>query len=152
MRRHRLAERFLVDVMELDWADVHEEAEVLEHALSDRLTERMDEMLGHPSHDPHGAPIPAADGTTPTPNTMDLRGCSPGEYVLADVPDSAPGLLDWLRERKLTPGVRFTLHTVDDLAETVSITVQGTDHPMAIGFALAGKLHVRLAACGGGAS
>jgi DtxR family Mn-dependent transcriptional regulator len=141
-RRHRLIERFLVDVMGIDWADVHEEAEVLEHVFSGRVLRRMDEMLGHPSHDPHGAPIPAVDGTTPERSTEDLLECTPGEYRLAGGPDSTPGLLDWLRERNLTPGTRFTLHEVDRLAEAMTITLEGAGGPVAIGFALARKLQV----------
>ena len=62
LRRHRLIELFLVEIMDLDWSEVHAEAELLEHAVSDRLIERMDEMLGFPSADPHGDPIPTSDG------------------------------------------------------------------------------------------
>src|ERR1043166_730975 len=60
-RRHRLVELFLVKVMGMSWAEVHDEAEQLEHVVSDRLIERMDEMLGRPTHDPHGAPIRTPD-------------------------------------------------------------------------------------------
>src|SRR5918996_336827 len=63
LRRHRLIELFLVNVMGMSWAEVHDEAEHLEHAVSDRLIERIDEMLGHPTHDPHGDPIPGPEGT-----------------------------------------------------------------------------------------
>ena len=63
LRRHRLIELFLVKVMGMSWAEVHDEAEHLEHAVSDRLIERIDEMLGRPSVDPHGDPIPDSDGT-----------------------------------------------------------------------------------------
>src|SRR6185436_274808 len=62
LRRHRLIELFLVQVMGMSWADVHDEAENLEHAVSDRLIDRIDEMLGHPSVDPHGDPIPGPEG------------------------------------------------------------------------------------------
>src|SRR5258708_20671224 len=62
LRRHRLVELFLVQVMGMSWAEVHEEAEQLEHVVSERLIERIDEMLGRPTHDPHGDPIPSADG------------------------------------------------------------------------------------------
>ena len=58
LRRHRLIEQFLVEVVGMSWADVHDDAEQLEHVVSDRLIERMDAMLGHPSVDPHGDPIP----------------------------------------------------------------------------------------------
>src|SRR5436190_1979028 len=62
IRRHRLVEAFLVQVMGMSWAEVHEEAELLEHAVSDRLIDRIDEMLGRPTHDPHGDPIPDTEG------------------------------------------------------------------------------------------
>ena len=63
LRRHRLIEQFLVQIMGMSWTEVHEEAEKLEHAVSERLIERIDEMLGRPAVDPHGDPIPDADGT-----------------------------------------------------------------------------------------
>src|SRR5215467_12258310 len=62
LRRHRLVELFLVKVLGLDWSEVHEEAEELEHAISDKVLERIDALLGHPSVDPHGDPIPTARG------------------------------------------------------------------------------------------
>src|SRR5213595_2601503 len=63
LRRHRLVELFLVKVMGMGWAEVHDEAEQLEHVVSDRLIGLMDEMLGRPTHDPHGDPIPSPEGT-----------------------------------------------------------------------------------------
>src|SRR5688500_5319107 len=63
LRRHRLIELFLVKVMGMNWTEVHDEAEQLEHAVSDRLIERIDAMLGHPATDPHGDPIPGPEGT-----------------------------------------------------------------------------------------
>ena len=63
VRRHRMIETFLLDQLGYSWEEVHEEAEQLEHAVSDRFTERLAELLGHPDYDPHGDPIPAADGT-----------------------------------------------------------------------------------------
>ena len=70
LRRHRLIETFLLEHLDYTWDEVHEEAETLEHAVSDRFTNRLDRLLGHPTHDPHGDPIPNADGTLPdTPNT-----------------------------------------------------------------------------------
>src|SRR5262244_4588740 len=63
LRRHRLVELFLVQVMGMSWDEVHDEAEQLEHVVSERLIERIDEMLGRPTRDPHGDPIPSAEGT-----------------------------------------------------------------------------------------
>ena len=62
LRRHRLVELWLVKILGLDWSEVHEEAEVLEHAISDKVLARIDALLGHPTVDPHGDPIPTADG------------------------------------------------------------------------------------------
>lgn len=76
LRRHRLIELFLVETMGLCWSEVHEEAELLEHAISDRLIARMDEMLGFPTVDPHGDPIPSADGQVAEPFLLSLLECS----------------------------------------------------------------------------
>src|ERR671912_1884775 len=73
VRRHRLIETFLLEHLGYSWQEVHEEAERLEHAVSDAFTERLAEFLGHPGHDPHGDPIPAADGTlAPEEGTVPL--------------------------------------------------------------------------------
>jgi DtxR family transcriptional regulator, Mn-dependent transcriptional regulator len=70
VRRHRLIETFLIEYLGYSWEEVHDEAEALEHAISDRFTERLAERLGHPSHDPHGDPIPTVGGGFPaTPDT-----------------------------------------------------------------------------------
>ena len=66
LRRHRIVELFLVKILGMDWSEVHEEAEQLEHVVSDEVISRMDDLLGHPSHDPHGDPIPSPDGTLPS--------------------------------------------------------------------------------------
>ena len=71
LRRHRLIELFLVKVLGMSWAEVHDDAERLEHAVSDRLIDRIDEMLGRPEVDPHGDPIPSAEGRMPNPNHLD---------------------------------------------------------------------------------
>ncbi|WP_432507696.1 metal-dependent transcriptional regulator [Kineococcus arenarius] len=81
VRRHRLVETFLVADLGYSWDEVHEEAEVLEHAVSDRMLDRLDRRLGHPERDPHGDPIPRPDGTVPRP----------GAHSLADLPEGAAG-------------------------------------------------------------
>src|SRR5437763_3454649 len=75
LRRHRLVELFLVQVMGMSWAEVHDEAEQLEHVVSERLIERIDEMLGHPTHDPHGDPIPTSAGAIITKHFDNLLTC-----------------------------------------------------------------------------
>src|SRR3954465_2141613 len=81
LRRHRLVELFLVKVMGMSWTEVHEEAEQLEHAVSDRLIDRIDEMLGRPEVDPHGDPIPSAEGTVDLPAYETLLTCALNERV-----------------------------------------------------------------------
>ena len=78
VRRHRLMELFLVRTLELNWDEVHREAEVMEHSVSDHLIDRIDEFLGHPKFDPHGDPIPGADGTFATRQEGALVDCKPG--------------------------------------------------------------------------
>src|SRR4249920_4105866 len=78
LRRHRLVELFLVQVMGMSWAEVHDEAEQLEHVVSERLIERIDEMLGHPTHDPHGDPIPNPDGAIASRELDTLLTCPVG--------------------------------------------------------------------------
>jgi DtxR family Mn-dependent transcriptional regulator len=79
VRRHRLIETWLVREFGYGWDEVHDEAEVLEHALSDRLLDAIDARLGHPRADPHGDPIPAADGTVPALAGVLASALSPGE-------------------------------------------------------------------------
>src|SRR5215208_6481667 len=108
VRRHRLIETFLLDQLGYSWEEVHEEAEQLEHAVSDTFTERLADLLGHPDHDPHGDPIPAVDGTLePDGSLFPLPAAAAGERVLiARVGDETTGLLTYLGERRLVPGRR----------------------------------------------
>src|SRR5947199_9184927 len=75
LRRHRLVELFLVKVLGLDWSEVHEEAEELEHAISEKVLERIDQLLGHPAVDPHGDPIPTAKGKVGDTPIASLADC-----------------------------------------------------------------------------
>src|SRR5207247_3393013 len=94
IRRHRLVELFLVDVMGMSWAEVHDEAEQLEHVVSERLIERIGQMLGHPTRDPHGDPIPSPDGAI-TPRDLDsLLTCPIGEPLkVTRIADQDPSFL-----------------------------------------------------------
>src|SRR5215212_7408569 len=81
VRRHRLIETFLLEHLGYSWQEVHEEAERLEHAVSDAFTERLAEFLGHPAYDPHGDPIPAADGTLEPDDSFPLAASATGRRV-----------------------------------------------------------------------
>ena len=132
LRRHRLIETFLVEVMKLDWAEVHEEAEVLEHVVSDCLLKRMDVMLHHPTHDPHGSPIPSPEGKITRDGTAILADCQPGCYILKRVREDQPGFLQWLSDLKLLPGTEFVLSSVNSMAGTLSLTFEEEDEVIEI--------------------
>ena len=108
LRRHRLVELFLVQVMGMSWAEVHDEAEQLEHVVSERLIERIDDMLGHPTHDPHGDPIPNPEGTI-TPRLLDtLLTCPVGERLtVTRIADQDPAFLRFIESNDLKPGQRI---------------------------------------------
>src|SRR5437867_3857904 len=94
LRRHGLVELFLVQVMGMSWAEVHEEAEQLEHVVSERLIERIDEMLGRPTHDPHGDPIPTAEGTIAPKHVESLLTCPIGTMLrVTRIADQDPAFL-----------------------------------------------------------
>src|SRR4051812_16333246 len=102
LRRHRLLELFLVKVLGLDWSEVHDEAEHLEHAISDKVLERMDAYLGHPSVDPHGDPIPTSKGKLATPKLKNLTEAEPGRPLrIARVADQEPAFLQFLHKNGL---------------------------------------------------
>jgi DtxR family Mn-dependent transcriptional regulator len=134
LRRHRLVETFLVEFMKFDWAEVHEDAEVLEHVISDRLLQRMDEMLQHPTHDPHGAPIPGPDGKINQDGAYSLAECEPGRYVVRRVKGDESSFLQWLSDHSLRPGVELTVSDRNPAAGTLAIQVQGSDEPLQVSF------------------
>src|SRR5262245_57507117 len=105
LRRHRLVELFLVQVMGMSWAEVHDEAELLEHVVSERLIERMDEMLGRPTHDPHGDPIPTAEGTISPRHHESLLTCAISTPLkVTRVADQDPEFLRFIEQNNLKPG------------------------------------------------
>jgi len=110
LRRHRLLELFLVETLNLGWDEVDDHAERLEHAVSDRLIERIDEVLGHPSIDPHGSPIPSASGQIEPQNFRRLSALEPGDRgVVRRVSDSDAAFLQYLHEQQIKLGGTLTL-------------------------------------------
>ncbi|MGH3933811.1 MAG: metal-dependent transcriptional regulator [Pseudonocardiaceae bacterium] len=106
VRRHRLLETFLVRVLDLAWDEVHDEADVLEHAVSDRLVERIDEVLGHPTRDPHGDPIPSPAGRHDEVWGARLDTVAPGtRFRVERVYDRDSEALRYLADLGVRPGV-----------------------------------------------
>lgn len=140
LRRHRLLELFLVEHLKLDWSEVHEEAERLEHAVSDKVLERIADLLGHPELDPHGAPIPSAAGDMPARQLTLLADAKIGAPLrVAQVPDE-PAMLRFLSEKGLVPGTPCRLLAVDAVAETA--TLEGPGGVLTLGLSAAKKVWV----------
>jgi DtxR family transcriptional regulator, Mn-dependent transcriptional regulator len=141
LRRHRLLELFLSQTLNMPWDEVHEEAENLEHAVSERLVDRIDDFLGHPAVDPHGDPIPSADGslraTGGAPLSQLARG---GRFRLVRVVDQDPAFLRYLTECGLDLGTEGEL--VENRPEAGALVVQVRGRIVALGHEAAGKVLV----------
>ena len=141
LRRHRLIELFLVHTLDLPWDEVHEEAENMEHAVSDLLIDRIDQYLGYPSSDPHGDPIPTADGKIRTQQGVKLTQWETGTaFRLVRVMDQSPDFLRYLTEESLQPGCEAKL--LSARAEAGIVTIQIGDRVTALGLEAADKLMV----------
>ncbi|ROR95595.1 DtxR family iron (metal) dependent repressor [Salana multivorans] len=135
VRRHRLVETLLVDTFGYAWDEVHEEAEILEHAISDELLRRIDAHLGHPTHDPHGDPIPSADGVITIPEARTLGELEAGECgVVSRVSDADPELLQRLAVGGVVPGRHVVVVDRDEASALAMLAasphvdrVDGTD-------------------------
>jgi DtxR family Mn-dependent transcriptional regulator len=122
LRRHRLVELFLVKIVGLDWSEVHEEAEELEHAISDKLLDRIDLLLGHPQADPHGDPIPSAKGKVSEPRLATLAEAVVGKPLrVARVTDQAAEFLQFLDRCGITPGVSLVIDRKEPAADSIVV-------------------------------
>ena len=145
LRRHRLVELFLVQVMGMRWDEVHDDAEHLEHVVSERLIDRIDEMLGHPETDPHGDPIPGKEGTIRERHFETLLTCPVGtQVVVARVTDQDPVFLRFVERHGLKPGQLVEVEAREEGADAVRL--RGQDGvPVTIGARAASKLLVDVA-------
>ena len=144
LRRHRLVELFLVQVMGMSWAEVHDEAEQLEHVVSDRIIDRIDAMLGRPTHDPHGDPIPTAEGAIPARHLDSLLTCPvKTPLVVARIADQDPSFLRFIEKNDLKPGQPIEVETRDMAAD--SVLLRGDNRrSITIGARAASKLLVEI--------
>lgn len=130
VRRHRLLETFLVEVLGYGWDEVHDEAEVLEHAVSDRFVDRVSAHLGHPTRDPHGDPIPAADGAVEALPAVPLWDVQPGPCQVARISDADPDLLRYLDGVGVVLDARLTVVARHAPVGLVSVVVgSGASEP-----------------------
>ena len=150
LRRHRLIETFLLECLGYSWEEVHQEAESLEHSVSDGFTERLAAFLGHPAHDPHGDPIPSADGSLEPDHSFPLATAATGQRVrIYRVRDEEPAKLAYLEEHGLMPGSLLEVREVRALDGVV--TVEDEDgEVLTLGEPLASSVYVWNASEGGG--
>ena len=128
LRRHRLIEQFLSETLNLTWDEVHEEAENMEHAVSDLLIDRIDSFLGNPTTDPHGDPIPRADGTIAQTAGGALSGLGAGErFRIVRVADQSPDFLRYLAETGLRIGAEGSVVELRPQAGVVLLRVGSAD-------------------------
>jgi DtxR family Mn-dependent transcriptional regulator len=144
VRRHRLIETFLLAHLGYSWQEVHEEAERLEHAVSDEFTERLARLLGHPDYDPHGDPIPAADLTLARDDSVPLGEAKVGDRVCVSRVDEDATVLAYLGERGLVPGEVLEVKEVRELDGVITVEdAAGNAH--ALGGPLTDLIFVRSA-------
>ena len=128
VRRHRLLETFLVRELGYSWDEVHEEAEILEHAVSDELMARIDAKLGFPRRDPHGDPIPGTDGRVPSPPARQLWTCRDGDAgTVARISDADPEMLRYFDGVGIQLDSRLRVLTRREFAGMISVAVASVD-------------------------
>jgi DtxR family Mn-dependent transcriptional regulator len=143
LRRHRIIELFLHQTLKMPWDEVHEEAEHLEHAVSDRLVDRIDAFLGGPTVDPHGDPIPRADGTVVEPTGIPLRDLAAGSrFRVARVIDQDPAFLRYMSECGLELGASGDV--AEKRPESGALTIRVGGKPVALGLEAAAKVWVTI--------
>ncbi|RME80404.1 MAG: metal-dependent transcriptional regulator [Caldilineae bacterium] len=140
IRHHRLVELYLAEALGVPWDRVHDEAEKWEHVLSEDLEDRIDQALGYPTLDPHGAPIPARDGTVVHVEQERLSELAPGQRALiAEVSDHDPGILRRLGQQGLFPATE--IEVIETGAE--EMCVRSGDHEHVVPLAVAAYIFVR---------
>jgi DtxR family transcriptional regulator, Mn-dependent transcriptional regulator len=136
VRHHRLIEAYLHQALGYPLDEVHDEAERLEHVISELLEARMAAWLGHPTHDPHGDPIPALDGTLPEREERELTRLSPGvSAVVARVPGHDPEQLRALMHAGLTPGAPISVVRLEPAFGTLTLEVSGAERTLSLAVA-----------------
>lgn len=136
LRHHRLLELYLKEVMGYSWDEVHDEAEKLEHHISEQFEDRIAELLNHPTHDPHGDPIPTKDGVMPEKATLALNEAETKTlYMVGRVRDQNPELLRYLEQQGVLPGVELTI--IEKAPFDGPISLEINSEVISLGFSIA---------------
>ena len=143
IRHHRLIELFLAEVLDMPWDRVHDEAEVLEHVLSEELEALMAAKLGHPTEDPHGDPIPSPELEVPEHRGVALEELEPGARGrFARVSDADPEMLRWLAERCVRPGDELEVLEKQPFGGPLTVRVGDAVHVLGGGIAAAMRIEL----------
>jgi DtxR family Mn-dependent transcriptional regulator len=143
VRKHRIVETFLVQVLKMDWKEVHGEAEALEHAISERVLARLDALLGHPASDPHGDPIPGAKSPQLDPGSgQTLATCEPQTQLRVErILDQSAPFLEFIQRTGLKPGSRVRVRERDRASGVVRCELRTGE--ATLGLPEAAKIEVR---------
>jgi DtxR family Mn-dependent transcriptional regulator len=143
VRRHRLIETFLMKTLGYTWDEVHDEAEILEHAVSDIMVARIDALLGHPRQDPHGDPIPSVEGEVMTPDHVSLIEVPPGvRCTIERISDADPDVLRFLSEHDIGIGDAVEVTRRIEVADLVVVRVFETGAEVYLGNRIAKLIRV----------
>jgi DtxR family Mn-dependent transcriptional regulator len=141
IRHHRLLETYLREVMGYTWDQMHEEAERLEHHISEAFEDKIDEILGYPTHDPHGHPIPTRDGSISMKETTPLSDVEAGQQVVVHhIEDADHEMLDYLEQVGLMPQAEIAVEDIAPFNGPVTIRIAGRRE--LIGHQVASGVHV----------
>lgn len=141
LRHHRLLELYLKEIMGYSWDEVHDEAEKLEHHISEQFEDKIAELLNHPTHDPHGDPIPTKDGVMPEMASLPLAVANVDEqYIVGRVKDQDPEFLRYLEKLGIIPGVKITI--IEKAPFNGPVQVKLEDEEKTIGFSIAEQIYL----------
>ncbi len=141
LRHHRLLELYLKEIMGYSWDEVHDEAEKLEHHISEQFEDKIAELLNHPTHDPHGDPIPTKDGVMPEMASLPLADADiDQQYIIGRVKDQDPELLRYLEKMGIIPGVKIQI--LDKAPFNGPVQVKLEDDEKTIGFNIAEQVYL----------
>jgi DtxR family Mn-dependent transcriptional regulator len=145
IRHHRLLETFLHETLGYDWDSIHEEAERLEHVISEEFEERIAQVLGNPTHDPHGDPIPSRELQMPSQTSIRLSDLSTGQSaVVQRVPDAQPELLRYLGGRGIVPGACLEVVAFSTFDDNLSVRVHNQSKNVVLGLRITRQIFVEV--------
>lgn len=143
IRRHRLSERLLTDILKMDWSHVHEYASQLEHALPDDVMESLDTVLGHPTRCPHGNPVPSPDGIVPYEQSQPLNTLNPRQSgIILRIEEERRDYLEYIKSLRLLPGIQLQVLKKEPFDGPITITTEGKTQT--IGHNIAAIIHIQV--------